>query len=140
MMAGTEVQSREGPCSISATNGMRNANIGCVWEHGPAHGAIVAVTPAIISRKSEGSLGSVAMEGVECPVIAREGYNTLERAEPHRHGEARIKPQGKGASDDDTRSLEPDWGNPAVRVLRGGEGNLTILAPESDNSSKRLLY
>jgi hypothetical protein len=33
------------------------------------------------------------MKGVEYPVIARKGYNTLVRVEPHRHGEARIKPE-----------------------------------------------
>ena len=51
------MQSREGPHSISATAGRRHANSRSVWEWGLAHEGVVAMTPVITSRRSEGPLG-----------------------------------------------------------------------------------
>jgi hypothetical protein len=126
MMARTGMQSREGPCPISATDGMRNANIGCVWGHGLSHEAIVAMTPMITSGRSEGPLGYRGHGGCGVPERLPERASTLLEAEPHHYGEARIKPQEKGASDGRTRSLEPDWGNLTVRDFRGVGRNLTV--------------
>ena len=57
MVTRTGMQSREGPQSISATAGRPKANSRSVWEWGLAHEGVVAMTPVITSRRSEGPLG-----------------------------------------------------------------------------------
>ena len=57
MVTRTGMQSREGPHSISATAGRPKANSRSVWAWGLAHEGVVAMTPVITSRRSEGPLG-----------------------------------------------------------------------------------
>lgn len=129
-MTGTEVQSRDDPYPISEAAGTPKANSSHIRGCGSAHEAIVAMMPTITSRMSEGPLGSVAMEGVECLGYSPKGLHdplksratSLWRS-PHQT----ISDGGKGAGDGRTRSLKPDSGNPTFRDFRGDEGNLTIL-------------
>jgi hypothetical protein len=110
---------------------MRNANTGSVWGHGLANGVIVAVMPMITSGMSEGPLGYRGYGLDEWMSLFPERGTKLASQEAHRIIPIMAKPpanrnQGKAGGDGHTRSLEPDWGNPAVRHLRGAEGNLAI--------------
>jgi hypothetical protein len=61
MVAGTGVQSRDDPYSISVAAGMPKANSSHIWGYGSANEAIVAMMPVITSGKSEGPLGRGGM-------------------------------------------------------------------------------
>jgi len=137
MVTRTGAQSREGACSISGATGMLQTNSNLIWEQGLAHEVVVAVRPVITSRKSEGPLGFhgygqhgglgdcdkaspwVAGHDIKRPNVVHEP--TLKRSGHAYHGEVYRKPYGKAI--DESGSLKPDWGKPAVRDFRGGGGN-----------------
>jgi len=140
MVTRTGMQSREGPHSISATAGRLKANSRSVWAWGLAHEGVVAMTPVITSRRSEGPLGHCGRGRRDGP-----GYCSNELTRPlgvghvmkqpigahvpalmkrsghANRGEAHRKPKGKALGE--MQDLKPYWGNPAVRDFRGGGGN-----------------
>jgi hypothetical protein len=137
MVIRTEVQSREGACSIRVANGMLQTNIGDIWGQGPAHEVIVARMPVITSGKSEGPLGQLGCGCEERPgrlIKAPEDgrhkikspmmgcvRSSLKWSCPSNCSKAYRKPKGKAIGE--RAGLKPDWGNPAVRDFRGGGGN-----------------
>ena len=106
------MQSREGPCSISALGGMCVANVRGVWECGLAHEVVVARNLTITSWMSEGPLGfrghggcgvlgNIALVAIKFPGIKKLGCACC--------GEACGKPVvGKAAGD--MRELETGLG------------------------------
>jgi hypothetical protein len=102
-----------------------------VVGYGTSHEAIVAMMVGITTRTSEGPLGVRGhdMHGVPglLPLRATRPLGKPSHAYIAKPAaNLSVVEAGKAAGDGSTRRLEPDWGNLAVRHLRGAEGNLTI--------------
>ena len=132
------VQSWEGACAISVIAGMPLANSDRIWAQGLAHEVVVAMIPVITSRRSEGPLGWRGCRNQEDLGIARKGYQTplgvvhawtfvdatVLRKRPNLLTAAKPISNRRGKVIGEMRvGLKPDWGKPAVRDYRGGDGN-----------------
>ena len=129
-VARTGMQSGEVPCSVEQPPECEMPTM--VVGYGTSHEAIVAMMVGITTRTSEGPLGVRGhdMHGVP-GLLPLRATRPLEKpshaymAKPAANLSVVVQ-AGKAAGDGSARRLEPDWGNLAVRHLRGAEGNLTI--------------
>ena len=137
---------RDGPSTISDAPISITCEVGHVRVEGPAHEAIVAMTPVIINRRSQGPLDHAGhlqreVEGVlplwlsssDCTdglqSVSHETPAVQSFQHPAVNDEVCSKPQGKAAHD--RHGLKPDTGNRSVRDYRelGGNGCVAIFQP-----------